>query len=351
MSEIIFNKGLDPDALTAYIREVPVPSNHALGQFFPDVTTEDEEIELQAEVTKRRQISGFRAVDGDFQSLDRDGWTTWKTSMMFLGNRMNLSEFERLKLEAAKKVGGGNSTLVDRLYDDVTTQVNAVREKQERLYGDILTTGKLDIDENNVKFELDFKVPATHFVNSAVEWSDPNAKIIEQITGWMETYVADAGHAAGGMIINKKILGQLLRNKEILDANLYGHPQGNVPRVRRSVLDEILAEFDLPPITLVYDTQGPDMDADTSSRIIPENKVIFVPPAEQRLGRMVWGQTATALELMGAAQTDSSFAASPGLVGIIAKSGPPFKQESFLDARGLPVVDNPKGLFVATVNQ
>lgn len=349
MAEIIFDKGVDPDAVTAFIREIPTPATHALGQFFPDVTQDSDKVELRGEITKRQQTSGFRAVDGDFQSLDRDGWTTKEMSMMFLGNRMNISEFERLRIEAARQLGGGNSALVNQLYDDVATQVKAVRNRTELALGEIMTTGKLVVSENRVITQADFGVPADHFVSAGTPWTDmANADVLDDLQAWADKYQSDAGYAPAGMVLSKKTVSLLLRNAQILNANLYGHPQGSVPRVSRAVLDSLLAENDLPPIALVYDTKLPKVD-ETIDRVIPEDKVIFVPPAEEQLGRTVWGLTATALELMGAAQTDSSFASSPGLVGVLIKTGPPFKQETFVDGRMVPVLDNPNGLFVADV--
>jgi hypothetical protein len=103
----------------------------------------------------------------------------------------------------------------------------------------------------------------------------------------------------------------------------------------------------LPPIVGVYDTSF-DVDG-TSTRVIPANKVVFVPPAGQPLGYTAWGVTATALELVNSNESDLTFEEAPGIVGVVEKDGPPYRQYTFVDAVGMPVIENSWLLFVATV--
>jgi hypothetical protein len=77
--------------------------------------------------------------------------------------------------------------------------------------------------------------------------------------------------------------------------------------------------------------------------------VIFVPPEGQRLGYTAWGVSATALELVNSSKVELSFNDAPGIVGVVVKEGPPFRQYTFVDAVGMPVLENPNYLMVATV--
>jgi hypothetical protein len=45
-----------------------------------------------------------------------------------------------------------------------------------------------------------------------------------------------------------------------------------------------------------------------------------------------------------------SFEQAPGIVGVVDKAdAPPYRQMTFVDAVGMPVIANPYALFVATV--
>jgi hypothetical protein len=44
-----------------------------------------------------------------------------------------------------------------------------------------------------------------------------------------------------------------------------------------------------------------------------------------------------------------SFADAPGIVGVVEKVGPPYRQFTFVDAVAMPILAQPKRLFVATV--
>jgi hypothetical protein len=44
-----------------------------------------------------------------------------------------------------------------------------------------------------------------------------------------------------------------------------------------------------------------------------------------------------------------SFEQAPGIVGVVEKVGPPYREFTFVDAVGMPVLANPKLLMVADV--
>jgi hypothetical protein len=52
------------------------------------------------------------------------------------------------------------------------------------------------------------------------------------------------------------------------------------------------------------------------------------------------GVTATALELVNSNESDLSFEDAPGIVGVVEKVGPPYRQFTFVDACGMPVLDS-----------
>ncbi|KZM71067.1 major capsid protein [Nocardia terpenica] len=343
---LVFDGPLVPDDTIIFAREVPTPSEHKLAQFLPDKLVQEQTIRL-ANVTRVNRTAQFRTFDGSIPQLERDTFDTREVDLLPISVQGMKGELERLQLERMRQQGGNLEAITNAIYDDIEAGVLAIRNRVEVARGELLSTGKMTLNENGVSLTADYKVPAGNFVAPATVWSDvANAKVVTDITSWIEYYTTVNGYAPGGMIISRKTAGYLHRNSEFKSyANqmVSGTPQ----IVSRSVVNSVLDDFNLPGIADVYDTvinvQG------TDTRVIPEGKVIFLPPNPADLGFVAWGITATAMELMSAQQTDMSFQNAPGLVGVVTKSGPPYKESTFVDSLLLPVLQKPEALMVATV--
>jgi hypothetical protein len=343
---IVFDGPVTPDALTAFVREVPTPANYVLDQLLPNVYFDKNTIDV-AELTKTNRAAKFRAFDGRIHRSERDTLTTSTVKLPPLSSMNGVGELERLNLEAARQQGGSNSAFVNQIYADAENLTREIQSRMELARGDVLSDGKFTLaGENGLFLEADFGVPAGHLVSASTVWSNTaSATVIADITAWVDVYVATNGFAPGGMVLSRKVLNYLLRNAEVrsLSTSISGAPG----LVTRPALDAALDAFGLPPITFVYDTQV-DVDG-AATRVLAEDKVLFVPPNPADLGYTAWGVSATALELVNAAKVDFSFENAPGIVGVVEKSGPPYREETFVDAVGMPILANPKRLLVADV--
>jgi len=340
---IVFDGPVTPDALTAFVRDVPSPSDQVLNLLLPDRVLNRNTVDL-SELTRTNRTARFRAFDARLHVSERNAVTTKQVKLPPLSSSLSVGELERLQLEFARLGGTNNSAIVDAIYDDATNLTLEVRARMEQARGDVLTDGKFTLaGEGNLTMEADFGVPAGHIVTAATPWSTiASATIIADLTSWVNTYVASNGSRPTGMVISTRVLNYMLQNAEIrtLSASLVGAPG----LVTRPALDAALAAYGLPPVTLVYDS-AVDVDGVTT-RVIPDDRVII---HGDNVGYTAWGVTATGLELVNAAQTDLSFSDAPGIVGVVIKEGPPFRQFTFVDAVGMPVLENPRRLFVADV--
>nr|WP_296763826.1 major capsid protein [Rhodococcus sp. (in: high G+C Gram-positive bacteria)] len=344
---IVFDGPVGPTAATVFVRTVPTPSEHQLASFLPDKSVTSTTIKL-AEGTRVNRSAQFRAFDGNIPQLERDSFSTREVDLLPMSIQGGKGELERLQLEKVRQGGGSTAAITEAIYDDLTLAVNAIRNRVETARGELLSTGKIVLqDENGLFLKADFEVPADNFKDVVTPWSSVNdAEVVQDLTAWVEYYTSLNGFAPGGMIINRRILGFLQRNAEF--RSLLASLQGAPSIVGRSSVDQVLSDYGLPPIAGIYDTVLPDPE-NIQKRVIPENKVIFVPPNAGTLGNVSWGVTATAMELLSAAQTDLSFADAPGLVGVVIKSGPPYKESTLVDSLLLPNLENPKQLMVAEV--
>jgi len=340
---IVFDGPVTPDALTTFVREVPTPADQVLNLILPDRTLNRNTVDLQ-ELTRVNRTARFRAFDARLHVSERDSTVTKQVKLPPLSSSVSVGEFERLQLEFARLGGTNQSALVDAIYDDATNLAREVRARMEQARGDVLTDGKFTLaGEGNLTMEADFGVPANHIVAPGTPWSTvASATVIADLTAWVNTYVATNGSRPTGMVVSTRVMNYMLQNAEIrtLAASLSGAPG----LVTRPALDSALQAFGLPPVSLVYDSNV-DVDGVTT-KVIPDDRVILYG---ENVGYTAWGITATALELAQAAETDLSFSDAPGLAGVVIKEGPPFRQFTYVDAVGMPVLENPRRLLIADV--
>jgi hypothetical protein len=343
---IVFDGPVTPDGLTVFTRNVPSPQEFSLSDLLPDRYFTDNTIDI-TEITRTNRTARFRAYDGRLHVSERDAGISKQVKLPPLSTSLSMGELERLQLEFARSGGGSPQAIVTATYNDAQNLTREIQARMEQARGDVLTDGKFTLaGEGGLVLEADYGVPGNHIVAPGTLWTTTaSATIVANESAWVDTYVATNGFAPGGQVVSRRVLNLMLQNAEMrsLAASLSGTPS----LVTRPALDAALAAFGLPPIIKVYDTVV-DVDG-TSTRTIPDDRVLFVPPNIADLGYTAWGVSATALELVNSSQVDFSFEDAPGIVGVVEKVGPPYREFTFVDAVGMPVLNNSKLLLVADV--
>lgn len=342
---IVYDGPVLPDDLTDFVREVPVPANFILDQLLPNVYIDTNQVDV-GQITRTNRTARFRAYDANLHRAQRDTAQVQTVQLPPLSDTLQMGELERLRLQYARTGGTNQNAFVTAIYNDAENLTRYVQNRMEQARGDVLMDGKFTLtNEGGLTLEADFGVPGGNIVTAATLWTNLAADVIGDITTWVTAYIAVNGYPPGGMWITRAILNNLLANTSLRTAA--GTILGTALMLGRAQVDQLFEQRGLPPIIGVYDSVV-DVDG-TSTRITASNKVVFVPPVGVPLGRTVWGVSATALELVNSSEADLSFEDAPGIVGIVEKDGPPYREFTFVDAVGMPVLDNPRALFVATV--
>ncbi|MFE7717491.1 major capsid protein [Nocardia rhizosphaerihabitans] len=342
---IFYDAPVEPDALTALVKSVPTPQGNALSQLFPTEYKPTNTIDW-AEITLKNRTAKYRAFDGRIVGSERDSGTSKRVKLAPLSSSIGLGEYERLQIEFARVGGTLVDQLVDAIYNDAEKLTQEVLNRIELAWGDVLLDGKLTINENGYQDEADYGLPGNHIATAGVLWSNAaTATPLTDIQAWTDTWVDTNGAAPGKVLTSRKIIRQMLKSKEIIDAE-YGATAGRTS-VSLAQLNGMLENHGLPTLLPAYDTK---LSVDGSDvRVLPDTKFIMLPDNVRELGYMAFGLSATALELLDAAKTDYSFSEAAGIVGVVIKDGPPFRQYTYVDAVGQPVLEDAKKLFVATV--
>lgn len=342
---IVYDAPVTPDDLTAFIREAPTPADFALSASFPVRTEDDNTVDFGAEVVRRNRTARFRSYDGRIHVSERDVGSGKRVKLPPLSSSLTRGEYERLQVEFARTGGTNTAALVNAIYNDAEQLIREIRARMELAWGDVLTDGVLSISDGDFQATADYGVPSAHKVVAGTAWTNTAAPALTNLLSWHDTYIATRGARAGATRTSNRTLQLLLRNTEVINA-VHGAAAGRT-MVTLLDLNSLLVSLGLPPLVPTYDTKV-DVD-DTDVMVVPDDRLLFTPASLADLGYTCFGVTATALELVGSGQSDLSFADAPGVVGVIDKSGPPYREQTLVDAVGMPILTDARALFIAEV--
>ena len=342
---MIVDDYVEPAVLTGFVREVPPSPMLTLNRWLPDRRISDIEAAIE-EVTKTNRVAKYRAWDSETPITQRDTWKRSKVKIPPLGNKLPIMEEERLKIERVRTRGDNSNGYVTAIYDDATNLAEYVHNRVELARGDVLVDGKFTLTgENGLTIEADFGVPAGNLVTASVAWSDTaNASPLTDLKAWVDDYVNLNGFRPQYMQTSSTVISNLVLSQEIRE--LFSSMVGVPSLVTRAQLDQVLQAHGLPQL-VEYNTRLDVDDVDT--RVIPEDKVLLLPPDGMPLGFTAWGITAEALELASGENPSLEFEDLPGLVGVVLKEGDPVRTWTKVGATAMPILSAPRRLMVADV--
>lgn len=337
---------VDPAELTGYeraaLQDLEV-NRFTLAGFLPHRVIDDLMFRFNAGGEGLIEAATYRNYDTESPIAARPGVTRVTGELPPISRKIRLGEYDRLR-----NARDSDGRIRTALLDDATRMARAIAARLELARGEALNTGKLVLAENGVVATVDFGRAAGHSVAAATLWSTvATAKPVPDMLSWLQTYVDANGEEPGVALTSRKVLSLLLQNADIrglLAAN------GVTPSVASAAgLNTVLQAYGLPPIQ-TYDARV-TVDG-VSTRVIPDNKFLFLPAAVDPnnvdgtdLGAVLLGTTAEAQELgYGLAPVDQ-----PGIVAGVYKTEDPVALWTKAAAIGLPILANPNLSFSAVV--
>jgi hypothetical protein len=298
-----------------------------------------------AEIVRTNRTARYRSWDGRIHVSERDTGSEKRVALLPLSSSLSMGEYERLQLEFARNAGTNQQALANSIYNDATNLTREVQNRIELAWGDVLTDGVLTINENGFMGSADFGVPSTHIVSAGTAWTNVAAPALDNLIAWVDVYVATNGAPPGQIQTSQRVLRLMQTNTQLINAAVGAAVTRT--RINREELNDVLASEGLPTLSAPYDAV---LDVDgTTTRVIADDRLLFLPTNMSDLGYTAWGVTATALELVNSNEADLSFEEAPGIVGVVEKTGPPYRQFTYVDAVAMPILADARKLFVADV--
>lgn len=348
MAEILWDAPATPDEISFAIRQIPLRSDLVLTGMPGVITYSASHTVRWGEVTRRNRLASYRSFDGPIAVGARDDEQDKQVRLAPFSRSLNLGEYERLSIEFERMAGGNRAVLADALYDDAENLTSSMHNRAEKAVGQTLYTGVFDVNENGYRGTADFGLAAANKFTAATVWSTSGtAKAGDDLRAMGKRFLQSAGVRAGRIITSEAVVDSLLTNAQIV-AEAVGIQSGRT-WITRDELNTWLGQNRLPQLVTEYETSFFNEETGLEERVIPENRIILTPANLTDIIQFRYGLSATALELIRSPRSEMTWQDGAGIVGLAIKEGPPFRQFTYVDAVGMPLLMGPKSLVVGTV--
>lgn len=335
MANLVYDL-VDPAELIDFVRafdnEVLRQENRfTLDRFLPNRNINDLEYRIRKGSLTDVDVAEYRSFDTPAAMTGRPGITRLSGKLGPVSRQIPLGEEEFLRLRALES--GTNDPIIDAIFDDAERMIRAVQARVELARGDLINDGIVTIAENGLVLEGDFGRDASMSIAVATVWTNTAATILTDLLGALDLYVDFNGTEPGSILMPRTRIGNLALNTEMRE---YAAANGTTPsRINRQTVDNIFSNEGLPPIE-TYDAQV-RLDG-TATRVLPSNKVFFMPPAGEPYGNTFYGPTAEALKLRAKGLIEQE--AVPGVVAVVTETDHPVQTYTVGTAIALPGTPN-----------
>ncbi|GAA3371232.1 hypothetical protein GCM10020367_21060 [Streptomyces sannanensis] len=341
-------KGVSTHDLTTFARTIPTPADFLLtSTVFPTLVSRDVKWKLK-DAGRYVNTAKYRAYDASVPFATREAWQNTREGMLpALGQKLVVGEQEQVLLEQSH--GADQDRLIELLYDDVERHVEAIRSRLELAAGDVLLDGKFTLtNENNLTTEVDWGVPAGNMPTAAKLWSDPTSDPIADELAWIQ-YLDDLGAPEPAMVLTSRKAFSYLAKNNAYRAAYYGSVNPSTTptaTLTPQQVNVVRGNYGLPEITF-YKAQV-RVDG-VSTKVLPEDRWIMLPPDRQKWGQTMFGVTAEALVLSRGTNPEIVREEAPGIVITRGVRDDPVQIWTKGAAVGMPVLHTPDAHIVAKV--
>ena len=280
-----------------YMGEMLFPATKQLG-------TELTKIGGRAGVPVELKASAF-----DVQATFRDRLSveTRTQTMPFFKEGMRVDEKIRQQLLNLASAGNAQvlAPLVRNIFDDTSNLLRGARVTRERMVMELISTGKIAINNNGVAMEYDYGIDEDYQkVKAAKAWSDTDtSNPLKDMRDWVEDFKIRYGVTLGYAVMTSKTFSYIANNKNVIK-QLYPtvtDPSGLMIRneqVKQLVQDTVGVRILINNNIYATQVRG------ASKKFFPDDVVSFLPDSGV-LGNMVFGTTPEEVDLLNSTLTSA----------------------------------------------
>lgn len=271
-------------------RQIPAMLGAAL---FPERKIQDIEFDMILGKGGLPVTASVHAFDTKTQMASRDAIQKGASALALIKRQIKISEKELIKIQNPR-TDTELRFVLSQLYKDAENMTTAVQVRVEAMRMELLSTGKIVINENGVGVTLDYKVPAGN--QKPFNWSDlATAKPLDDLDTLASAVETASGYRPVRALTSRKVLKAICNSTSVRKA-VFGVNSDKV--VTMAQLNDLLTQMELPTFVVYeakYRKEG--TNAYTTERYYPENKISMF--GGETLGETIYGLTAEEVKLIG----------------------------------------------------
>ena len=262
-------------------------------------------------------IALVHALDSEARIADRPDYEEIKAELFLIKAKLNQGEELRKKI---KDMGMSTEerAIVNAIYDDIANLISRVLTGFERRACELLSTGKIVIDENGAKKTVNFHLSANNSI-AVSGWATPSHDILADIVAVRKA----SGNKIVRAIVSGKVMGYIMANEKL---NAFATNANEYVTAKNFLLNKFGVEFIVDDRTYKTDYVG-----GKEYRFFDEDTIIWLTT------RGVIGKTfMTSTPTEDANETDAKY----GFVAVDAwmEDHDPHITWSMAEGIGLPVI-------------
>lgn len=335
---------IDPEELTAFVRELdPAEFGFSLDAYLPNQYRETTEYAYTQIDQSRQDAAQYRPFDVPAAIGKRPGFARKRGEIPPMSKKLLLGEEQTLKLAELR---GQDGLLAGQAFDDAAFLVESVQSRLELARGQALSTGQVTFvnDRGLAGMVLNYG-SITALSAPANLWSSVTlGKPLTNMRTWVAEYrAANGGRPPAICLTSDAVISAAMLSDEL---RAFAGVGATIPSILTpEQVNNIFRVHGLPPM-VSYEVLV--QVAGSVQRVIPENKVILLPPASTaNFGETTFGITAEALELVGSGYL--TVPTAPGLAGVTLKTYDPVHTWTKVSALAVPVIKDTAKIATATV--
>lgn len=282
------------------------------------------------------------AYDTKTQLASREAIEKGVASLALIKRQIKIAEKEIIKINNPR-TDAELAYVLSQIYNDAEKMTDSVKVRVEAMRMELLSSGKIAINENGVKVTLDYKVPTSN--KKSFNWSDPaTSKPFDDLTTLADA-VEETSVRPSRALTSRKI-ARAICNSNSVRAAVHGVNSDKI--VTLAQLNELLVQSDLPQI-VTYEGKYKVEAAKgfTTKRYFPENVISMFGP--ETLGETIYGLTAEEVKLIGDGKMeDASLLENKIFVGTYT-SIDPVGEFTKAAATALPTLPHGEELGIGTI--
>jgi hypothetical protein len=284
------------------------------------------------------------AFDAQAVPRTRIGFEKLSAEMPFFKESLYVDE--QLRQELNKVLESGNQAYIDaimnRIFDDNTTLIEAAEVARERMRMMLLTTGVITMASNGQAYTYDYGIPLTHKPTVNASWATTTTDIVSDIRGWQDMIEDETGVRPTRSLVSRKTWGYFLANQNIRNAVL-GNNSG------AAVSDAQVTTYLMNTLGLsvaVYSKRYKN-ESGVSTKYVPDDIFSLFP--EGTLGNTWFGTTPEESDLMASSAVDNVAIVDTGVAVTTMRRADPVNVETKVTQISLPSFEAADQLVIADI--